>query len=495
MHAAAGSPEGSAAVVVVGLGPAGPGLMTVEAREAIDSASTVLVRTSRHPAAEPLVVAGARPLDAHYERAETFAQAYAGIVEEVVETALRCESGGHVAYCVPGSPYVLESSVVALRCDPRVTARVVPGMSFLDLAWARLGVDPVTEHVRLVDAGELAAAAAADHGPLLVAQLWSRAVCSDVKLAVETAPDEPVVVLHHLGLADERVETVAWDDLDRIVDPDHLTCMYVPSLAEPVGAELVRLAELVRVLRERCPWDREQTHASLARHLLEETYELLEAIEEVDDEPSPGAVEHLEEELGDVLCQVYMHSTIASGEGLFNLADVARSVHDKLVHRHPHVFGDGLTDAGTRAGTQAVRTAAEVLDRWEQAKKEEKGRASVMDGIPASLPALLLATKLERKASAVGLGWDDTGVPPGSTRAALDALQSGDSSALGELLLAVARAGAHLGADPEQELRRAAQAMRARFATVEGEAAATGGTLTGLDRAARRELWMRSGSF
>ncbi len=142
------------------------------------------------------------------------------------------------------------------------------------------------------------------------------------------------MVLSRLGLPDESVRTVAWDDLDREVEPDHLTSVFIPVLAAPVAGEVARFAELVRTLRERCPWDREQTHASLTRHLLEETYEVLEAIGALDVEAGEG-FEHLEEELGDLLFQVVFHATLAAEEGHFTLADVARGIHDKLVHRHP----------------------------------------------------------------------------------------------------------------------------------------------------------------
>ena len=132
---------------------------------------------------------------------------------------------------------------------------------------------------------------------------------SEIKLAVEDGPD--VTVLQRLGLPDEAVTTVAWAELDRAVEPDHLTCLWIPTLAEPVAAELVRFAELVRTLRARCPWDRQQTHRSLTRHLLEETYEVLEAIDELD--AGPAGYDHLEEELGDLLFQVAFHATLAAG--------------------------------------------------------------------------------------------------------------------------------------------------------------------------------------
>ena len=158
-----------------------------------------------------------------------------------------------------------------------------------------------------------------------------------------------------------------------------------------VASEVARFDELVHVLRERCPWDREQTHTTLTRHLLEETYEVLEAIEHLDVETGEGYA-HLEEELGDLLFQICFHATLAGEQGAFTLADVARGIHDKLVTRHPHVFADVQAD-----------DAGAVMRNWEQIKKEEKGRESIFDGIPASLPSLLYAHKVVRKARTLGV--------------------------------------------------------------------------------------------
>jgi tetrapyrrole methylase family protein/MazG family protein len=189
-------------------------------------------------------------------------------------------------------------------------------MSFLELAWARLGADPVSAGVRLVDGHRFAVEAAGERGPLLVAQVDNKQVLSAIKLAFDHSPPERAVVLHHLGLPDERVAEVAWDELDRVVEPDHLTSLWLPEVNAPVARELARFAELVRTLREQCPWDREQTHESLSRHVLEEAYELVEAI-------AGGDPTHLEEELGDVLFQVVFHATLAAEDGEFTLADVA----------------------------------------------------------------------------------------------------------------------------------------------------------------------------
>ncbi|MGH9264388.1 MAG: MazG nucleotide pyrophosphohydrolase domain-containing protein, partial [Acidimicrobiales bacterium] len=317
-------------VVVVGLGPAGPDLITVAAGEAIASVPHRYLRTSRHPAA--VAVPGAVSFDPVYETAATLDDVYAGIVDALAEAAAE---HGTVLYAVPGSPLVAERTVELLRQDERVAVQVVPALSFLDLAWAALGVDPLAEGVRVVDGRRFAVEAAGERGPLLVAQCDTRQVLSDVKLSTEDLGE--VTVLQRLGLPDQSVTTVAWADLDKEVEPDHLTSLWLPAAAPPVAREVARFDQLVHTLRQRCPWDREQTHRTLTRHLLEETYEVLEAIEALDLEAGVG-FDHLEEELGDLLFQVVFHATLAAEEGHFTLADVARGIHDKLVHRHPHVF-------------------------------------------------------------------------------------------------------------------------------------------------------------
>jgi tetrapyrrole methylase family protein/MazG family protein len=312
---------------------------------------------------------------------------------------------------------------------------VLPALSFADLVWARLGIDPVATRARLVDGRHFAVEAAGSAGPFLVAQCDQPHVLSDIKLAVEDGPD--VVVVQRLGLPDESIATVAWDDLDRAVEPDHLTSLWIPELGEPVAVEVARFAELVRTLRSACPWDREQTHASLTRHLLEEAYEVLDAIDhlDVDAEDGFGA---LEEELGDLLFQVVFHATLAAEEGQFTLADVARGIHDKLYARHPHVFDPD---------TPATDLAQLTVD-WERRKVEEKGRDSVMDGIPATLPSLAYAAKVQKKASSQGVDW----------RTLVD-----DDDPWAARVLALVDEARVAGVDPELALRRAVVALATRY--------------------------------
>ena len=418
-------------ITVVGLGPGDPGLVTEATRAAIERVPVRFLRTARHPSAS--IVEPATALDHLYDGAARQADVYPAIVDALVAAAVE---HGEVLYAVPGSPLVAERSVSLLLADTRVTCEVLPALSFLDLAWVRLGVDPLAEGVRVVDGHEFAVQAAGERGPLLVSHCHAPDVLSDIKLAIEGDPPASVTVLQRLGLPDESIVEVTWSDLDRSFTPDHLTSIYIPKLADPVAAELVRFADLVRTLREQCPWDREQTHQSLRRYALEETYEVLEAIDALD-EDEPTTIDHFEEELGDLLFQVYFHATIAEQEGWFTLADVARGIHDKLHSRHPHVFADVAVDG-----------AADVVRNWEQIKREEKGRTSAFDGIPTTLPGLLYADEVLRKAKGLGVE------PP-------------TSDDLGDRLLALVVEARAAGVDPELALRATVNRFRAAAEDVE----------------------------
>jgi len=471
-------------ITVVGLGPAGDDYLTTNVRDLLARSRRTFLRTVRHPAA--MVVDGAESFDHLYETAATFEEVYQAIVEELIAAAAD-EVPEPVLYAVPGSPLVAERTVELLRADTRVEVTVIPSLSFLDLAWERLGVDPLSSGVQLVDA-ESFAVGEGGTGPFLVAQCWSKPMLSVVKLTLDFNDDEPVpeaVLLHHLGLPDEQIMSVPWWDLDRALVPDHLTSLYIPELPQRPGLqlEMARLQDLVHTLRERCPWDRAQTHGTLMPHLVEESYEVLDALRVMDAEVTPGAApdstaaKHLEEELGDLLFQIVFHARLAEDAGSFTLADVARTVHDKLVHRHPHVFGDVRADS-----------ADEVVANWEVIKKEEKGRSSITEGIPTALPALLLSTKLARKAMSVGLPdpaesesaqlveqltqlaeahRDET---PAKADGVLNSADTGIERLVGEVLFGVANLARRAGIDPEQALRGRALEFRETIIRQEGNA-------------------------
>ncbi|HEY6316889.1 MAG TPA: MazG family protein [Acidimicrobiia bacterium] len=477
-------------VVVVGLGPAGADLVLPAARAALEAAPARLARTARHPAVTQLRVEGlALPaLDERYDAAEDLEGAYRAIVETVVAAAAEHDE---VAYAVPGSPAVAERTVALLReaADAgEIELRVVAGLSFADLAWTRLGVDPLEELARVVDGRALESAGLDLGGTVLVAQCDDPLVLGDAKLALldHADPTTPVTVLRHLGLADESTTTVPLGELDRVA-PDHLTTLALTLRSPAPGLELARLLELARTLRRPggCPWDAEQTHHSLTRYLLEESYEVVEAVEALPaaapdgvDADDPAYVA-LVDELGDLLYQVIFHVVLAEEIGAFGLGDVERGIHDKLVRRHPHVFG--AVDAAT---------VDDVMRNWEQIKKEEKATDSVVAGITPGLPSLLYAHKLFRKATAIGLAPADAATSLDRIEAAAERLREhGDEATLGELLAAAVQLARALGVDAESALRGWSTQFRARVEAVERDAARDGVDLHRLDAAALAERW------
>jgi tetrapyrrole methylase family protein/MazG family protein len=483
-------------VVVVGLGPGGADLLLPAARAAILATAPErrFVRTRRHPAVADLEAEGVevRSCDDIYESAGGPDEVYQTIAARLLAAA----DEGDVCFAVPGSPAVGEHSVARLRERLGKRLILVPGLSFVDLAWLRLGVDPLTGNgARVVDGKALPAALPV--GPLLVSHCHSRLVLSDVKLALlERLPGEaPVTVLARLGLPDEAVTTVPLEDLDRVIEPDHLTSVFAELPPGGPGEAWERLVALIERLRAPggCPWDAEQTHHSLARHLIEESYEVIEAIEALPaSAPAPGpepvaagAYEHLEEELGDLACQVIFHATFAREAGAFTITDVLSGIHDKLVRRHPHVFGD-----------VAVSGADEVVANWEVIKREEKGRASLMDGVPRHLPSLLYAHKLYRKAGSAGLTFGSAEAAVARVEAELAGLAAADGvpadeaeRRLGEALAAVVHLARLAGVDGESALRGWAGRFKERFQTLEALAAERGETVESMPPSTVATLW------
>jgi tetrapyrrole methylase family protein/MazG family protein len=455
-------------VVAVGLGPAGADHLLPVARTVLEASPYRYARTLRHPAIDDLIAAGLTftAFDDVYDAAPDLEAAYAEITARLVDAA---HAHGEVVYAVPGSPAVAERAVALLRADPTVEVELVAGVSFADLAWVRLGVDPMDGDARVVDGRDIDAAELA--GRLLVAQCDNQFVFSDVKLALleHLGPDTPVTVLQRLGLPDERITVVALEELDRgAVVADHLTSVFVDAGAVRSARELVRLLQLAKRLRDPggCPWDAEQTHHSLTRYLLEESYEVVEAVENL---PTAGYAP-LEDELGDLLYQVVFHAVIAQETGAFTMADVARGIHDKLVRRHPHVFGDVVADE-----------TADVLKNWEQIKKEEKGATSIVAGITPGLPSLLYTHKLFRKAASVGLEIDDVDAALDRLDRALAALRTGTGRAdgdveaqLAQVLAASVIVARAEGIDAESALRGWAADYRRRFEAAERDADARG---------------------
>ena len=317
-------------LTIVGLGPGNADLLTLGAVKAMQETSCLLLRTGRHPTIAELERLGLSFLtyDEVYETESSFEAVYQTITVDVLRRAETAD----VVYAVPGSPVVAERTVQML-CEQapawNISVEVLPGMSFVEILCVRLGLDPING-LTILDAADLerVCCGALPTG-LVVTQVYNRQVASDVKLTLMEHYGDvyPVELVNHLGLADESVRSIPLCELDRQQDIDHLTSIYVPSLqsrTEVQPFEVDALTEVMEVLRspEGCVWDRQQDHRSLRRYLLEETYEVLEAIEKDD-------MELLCEELGDLLLQVVFHARIAEENGRFSMQEVIDGVVDK----------------------------------------------------------------------------------------------------------------------------------------------------------------------
>ena len=483
---------GERELVVVGLGPGRWEDLTLEARDVLAAASVVVCRTLRHPTVDAL--RRHRPdlalesFDALYEQAESFATLYPQMAERLFERVEHLSPGESLVYAVPGHPLIAEESVRRLRAEGPargVVVRIVAGLSFIEPVCAALDVDPLERDLQLLDATLLAdlpssavMGAVLPTRPALIAQAYNRRLASGVKLALgEVYPDdwEVAVVRSASVLGAEAVERMPLVALDRSEHADHLTTIYVPPLP-PLQA--TRAPEGLRYVTWRlrapdgCPWDREQTHQSLRRYVLEEAYEVAEVLDEWDG--TPEQAEHLAEELGDLLLQVYLQSEIADQEDLFHIGDVYQVVTEKLIRRHPHVFGD-----------VTVRDASHVVRNWEAIKREERVARgedvqveSALHGVPKSAPALYQAHELGRKAAKVGFEWPAVEGALAKVSEEARELASAveterrdeQASELGDLLFALATVARHLHIEPEEALRQANVRFRHRFEAMEARA-------------------------
>jgi len=474
-------------IILLGLGPGDPSQLTREAWEHLSTIPEIYLRTRQHPTVAGLPASlTIHSFDDLYEGAQSFEAVYAGIVEQVLILGKLAEG---VTYAVPGSPYVAEATCPEIRrraLEMGIPVRVIEGLSFLEPTCTALEIDPYPR-LMAIDALELAASHVPcfpPDVPVLIAQVYSQSVASDVKLTLMSVyPDEhPVRLVHAAGTPEQLIEDLPLFEVDRSSHIGLLTSLFVPPL--PVSTSFEAFQEIIAHLRapDGCPWDREQDHQTLRKHLLEETYETLEAM----DADDPAA---MCEELGDLLLQIVLHAQIGEEYGEFKMRDILTGIHEKIVRRHPHIFGE-VEVSGSKG----------VVQNWERIKQEERAAAGgekvkgMLDGVPLALPGLVQAQELQDRAARVGFDWPD--IQPvwdkvmEELREVHEAQDSEQTAGeLGDLLFVVVNLIRWYKQDAEAVLRHANQKFRRRFAHIEGRAREMGKSMQDMTLEEMDALW------
>ncbi|MTI58288.1 nucleoside triphosphate pyrophosphohydrolase [Geosporobacter ferrireducens] len=476
-------------LTVLGLGPGSMDYITMTAVERLKSGKKIILRTQKHPVVEELRALGIsmESFDSLYEGAADFDQVYDAIVDRLFEMLQKED----VIYAVPGSPFVAENSVQKLiqRADEMKIAIVfVPGVSFIEAVLHVLKKDPI-KGLKILDGLQLDCQIPDPDGDVLITQVYSSAVASDIKLKLMNYyPDEtPVVIIRGAGIpGEERIQDCKLYELDRFGWMDYLTSVYIPKIEENTEKyyTMNNLIQIMAKLRNKdgCPWDRKQTHESLKQYLIEEAYEVLEAIEKEDSDL-------MVEELGDLLLQIVFHARIAEESGHFNMVDVLTGICRKLVYRHPHVFG-----------SYRVNTDTAALQNWEEMKRKEKDEKSHTEGlkrVPKQLPALMRSYKVQGKAADAGFDWDNVEDAIDKIREELQELLEVYKTSetgkiveeLGDLIFAVVNVARFLKVNPELALKGTTEKFIERFAYIEEMARKNGKRLEDMTLQEMDDMW------
>lgn len=490
---------------IFGLGAAGADDVSLGALRRLKELSVqgcpLFLRTERHPCVPALSAEGVvftSSFDDVYDKADTFEDVYSTIAASVIASVT---TSGCAGYLVPGHPMVGEQTVhLLLQHQDRIDISIIPGSSFIEvcLASAKQEVSGlvVLNAMSLPDVNDLYHKYSSPFNqtlPHLIYQVYDGQIASKVKLTLLDVypPDTEIIILSQAGLSGaEKLTRTALHRLDHAENSfDHLTTVLVPALKTPSStSEFTTLLDIMAQLRHPvtgCPWDKEQTPETLKRFAIEEVYEVIDAIDE-------GDVDKYIEELGDLLLQVAFHAQLAREAGEFSIEDVISGISEKLIRRHPHVFGDVL-----------VSGSEDVLVNWEAIKRTETGnlsRKSRLDGVPRHLPALAQAQEISKRAAKCGFEWPSIeGVFEKLDEELIElkeALAEGDHShilgELGDLLFTVVNISRFAKIDAEDALRIMVKRFTTRFKTMETLAAQpleelNGNELESLWQTAKRE--------
>ncbi|WP_158738511.1 nucleoside triphosphate pyrophosphohydrolase [Alteribacillus sp. YIM 98480] len=476
-------------ITVIGLGVGELNQLPLGVYQTLKKAAPLFLRTREHPVVKELEEeVSYLSFDHVYEANDTFEMVYKNIVKELIEAA---SNHNHIYYAVPGHPMTAEFTVERLlekAGNGELQVDILGGQSFLDPMFSALHIDP-NNGFQLLDATALQTKDIKMNQHIIISQVYDQMIASEVKLTLmEKYPDDyEVTLVTAAGTSQEKLRNVPLFALDREITQNNLTALYVPPVQKDnlLYREFETLREVIAKLRGRdgCPWDKKQTHHSLKRYLLEEAYEVIDAIDQEDDD-------HLQEELGDVLLQVMLHAQIGEDEGFFNVEDIIETLTSKMIRRHPHVFGD-----------TTAHTEEQVNENWEAIKRSENETKDTEDSllthIPASMPALMQAYELQKKAAKVGFDWNDDAPMwkklQEETAEWLYEVKQGNKEAMkkefGDLLFVLVNLGRFYKLHPEESLHMTNVKFKKRFTYIEKVLTSQGRSLEDTTLDEMDELW------
>ena len=472
---------------IMGLGPGAYEALTIGALKELKNNKNIYFRTEKHPTVDFLKDEGIKfeSYDHAYEKYDSFDDVYKYIAEDLIT---KIKDDEDLIYAVPGHPLVAEKSVINLieLCkENNIQYEVLPAVSFVDAMMEALQVDPI-EGVKIIDAFDMKNQILDKRVGTIITQVYNNFIASEVKLRLLEGyeDDTEIIFVRAAGVEGlESIRKIPLYELDWQEDIDYLTSIYIPK---DLGnkKDFQDLLDIIETLRNPggCPWDREQTHESLKSALLEECYEVIDAIENEDEDA-------LIEELGDVLLQVVFHASIGKEDGYFDIMDVIGGISNKMINRHPHVFGN-----------EEANTTEQVLVNWDEIKKEEKGIKTLteeMQNIAKSLPAATRAYKVQKKAKKVGFDWDDVNCAMDKVKEELNEIKEvyncEDKSIIegevGDLLFACINVARFLEVDGELALDKTIKKFIKRFSYIENEAIKNNKNLKDMTLEEMDKLW------
>ena len=478
-------------IYVLGLGPGNVDALTLGVVNRIKSGDRNYLRTENHPTIEYFKNNNIyyESYDYVYENQEDFQKVYEYIVKDLINKSQEYQN---INYLVPGNPMVAEKTVELLLNseDKDLEIEILIAVSFIETIVELMGVDPING-LKIVDGIGFQIKDVDINLDCIITQVYNNKVASDIKLVLsQVYGDEYEICLINNGgiIGKEEIYKIPIYELDRIHSIGSLTSIYIPKV-DKIDKKIYSMAdtiETVEILRSEngCPWDREQTHKSLRACVIEEAYEVVEAIDNED-------IDNLAEELGDLLLQVVLHSQIGLEEGEFNIYEVFTKLNKKMIFRHPHVFNE-----------KKVENSEEVVYNWNKLKFKDRDIITYTDTLKdvPRLPALLRSFKVQKRAGEIGFDWEDVKGALDKVREeyyevmeAIDNFEGGDvekiEEELGDLLFSVVNVCRFLDVNPEVALNKTINKFIGRFEMMELKAMKMGIKLEDMTLEEMDVLW------